>query len=454
VTLSDTLQLSLRNLRQSKLRTFFTTLGVSIGIASLAGMLSLGVGLQEQVMGRFLQAGVFDVIMVTSPNLLGIPAAFLAGRGGRGGRGAAGRGTPDSASPTLNDDAVKQISALQNVREAYPNVRAPVEMSIGGFSRLITLAGVPMSSRGEGAFQMLSFGEFFPNETDRTCILNLDLAKQIADPASLIGKSATVSYAASRASDAALAVVAGFQVQRTELQCRIVGIVERDPGPLPVGGGPPVGLMVPLGVAKTIDADIVTNAQALLRDPSQPKSYISITVKVKQARFTQDVEDGLKRQGYTVFSISDAMRGAKTAFIMLDILLSLIGSIALAVSSLGIVNTMVMSILERTREIGIMKAIGASDNDIRRIFLIEAFVIGLLGGFIGIAIGWVVGQIISFGANVYIRSQGGTGGTIFSLPIWLIASAIAFSIVVSLIAGSYPASRAARLNPIQALRHD
>jgi putative ABC transport system permease protein len=443
VTLNDTLQLSLRNLRQSKLRTSLTTLGVSIGIASLAGMLSLGVGLQEQVMGRFLQAGVFDVIMVTSPNLLGIPAAFVAGRGGlRGGRGSAGRGSPDPASPTLNDDALKQISALQNVREAYPSVRVPVEMSIGGFSRLITLAGVPMSSRGEGAFQTLSFGEFFANETDSTCIVNLDLAKQIADPASLIGKSATVSYAASRASDATAAtpIIAGFQVQRTELQCRIVGIVERDPGPLPIGGGPPVGLMVPLGIAKTIDANIVTNAQALLRDPSQPKSYISITVKVKQARFTQDVEDGLKRLGYTVFSISDAMRGAKTAFIMLDILLSLIGSIALAVSSLGIVNTMVMSILERTREIGIMKAIGASDNDIRRIFLIEASVIGLLGGLIGIAIGWAVGQIISFGANIYIRSQGGTGGTIFSLPIWLIASAIAFSIVVSLIAGSYPAA--------------
>jgi putative ABC transport system permease protein len=175
---------------------------------------------------------------------------------------------------------------------------------------------------------------------------------------------------------------------------------------------------------------------------------------VKQPQLTQEVEDRLRRQGYAVFSVIDALKGAKNAFIVLDIVLGLIGSIALAVSSLGIVNTMVMSILERTREIGIMKAIGASNEHIRRIFLIEASVIGLLGGFIGIALGWTVGQVINFGANLYIRSQGGTAGTLFSLPVWLIAGAIAFSIVVSLIAGSYPAQRAARLDPIQALRHD
>jgi putative ABC transport system permease protein len=94
-----------------------------------------------------------------------------------------------------------------------------------------------------------------------------------------------------------------------------------------------------------------------------------------------------------------------------------------------------------------MKAIGAGENDIRRIFLIEASVIGLSGGIIGTALGWVVGRAINFGANVYIRSQGGTPNTLFSLPAWLIATAIAFSIVVSLIAGSYHASRAARLDP-------
>jgi putative ABC transport system permease protein len=133
---------------------------------------------------------------------------------------------------------------------------------------------------------------------------------------------------------------------------------------------------------------------------------------------------------------------------------SAVGSIALAVASLGIMNTMVMSILERTREIGIMKAIGGSDSDVRRIFLIEAAVIGVIGGIAGLMLGWAVGRIINFGANQYIVSQGGTAGNLFSIPAWLIGSAIAFSILVSLGAGAYPARRAARLDPIQALRHD
>jgi putative ABC transport system permease protein len=101
-----------------------------------------------------------------------------------------------------------------------------------------------------------------------------------------------------------------------------------------------------------------------------------------------------------------------------------------------------------------MKAIGAGNSDIRRIFLIEASVIGMLGGLLGIAIGWLAGQIINFGANLYIQSQGGTPASLFYLPLWLGAGAVAFSILVSLAAGSYPAARAARLDPIQALRHD
>jgi putative ABC transport system permease protein len=183
-------------------------------------------------------------------------------------------------------------------------------------------------------------------------------------------------------------------------------------------------------------------------------AYPALTVKSSSPAYTQDVEDDIKKRGYQAFSINDTLQGAKRAFLILDLVLSLIGSIALAVSSLGIVNTMVMSILERTREIGIMKAVGGSDGDVRRIFLIEASAIGCLGGIAGVVLGWAVGRVINIGANFYIRQQGGTPGNLFSLPFWLIGGAIAFSIAISLLAGSYPAARAAKLDPIRALRHD
>ena len=461
MTLKDTFGLSLRNLKQARLRTAITMLGVSIGIASLAGMLSLGVGLQDQVLGRFMQSGVFGMITVTTAADLPGGLAQLGARGAFGPIRRGNTGAKSSVPPApLDEEALKKIRELPNVRDVYPTIRFQVEASFGDFTRGVVGSSVPMSSKGEGAFQSIPYGRFFESDSESSCMISLDSAKQISetDPGGIVGKRIRLSYPAARPGDGS---VLGFQVQRVEMDCPVIGIVERGSGPFGGGGGPFAAgvsaVMVPLSVARKIDSEIVTNPQSLLRDPStltQKKNYTSLTVKVTQPQHTQDVEERLRGLGLTAFSVDDALRGAKNAFILLDIFLSLIGSIALAVSSLGIVNTMVMSILERTREIGIMKAIGASDDDIRRIFLIEASVIGLFGGIAGIALGWLVGQIINFGANIYLRSQGGTPGTLFSLPPWLIAASIGFSILVSLVAGSYPAGRAARLDPIRALRHD
>jgi putative ABC transport system permease protein len=269
----------------------------------------------------------------------------------------------------------------------------------------------------------------------------------------------TLSYATSTEPTAPTDTVTdaanGITIQRVERPITIVGIVERD-SQVSIGGGISVtGLMIPLEQAKIINARMVTNAQSLLRSPSAaPRNYGTVTVRVNGAQHTQDVQDAIKAMGFGAVSLNDALQGAKRAFILLDIMLGLIGSIALAVSSLGIINTMVMSILERTREIGIMKAIGGSDRDVRGIFMVEAGTIGVLGGLAGIALGWAVGRIINIGANIYIERQGGTAGNLFSLPWWLIGGALGFALVVSLIAGSYPARRAARLDPIQALRHE
>lgn len=456
MTLRDTLALAFRNLRQSRLRTALTTLGVAIGIASLAGMVSLGVGLQDQVVGRLTQSGVFDSITVTGG---GGALAMLGGRGGpmpgRGGRGGRSGGSP--ALP-LDDDALARFAQLPHVRDAYPNLRIAVRITLDEVELASTAAGVPASSRNEGAYQDMAHGAFFPDGATDVCLLSLSMAAQLSseDPASLVGRTLTISWAASGpgpggAPGNAGGVAQAF-AQRVDRAFTITGIVERDP----TAGAPAgfAGVMIPLAQAREIHASLAGGPQSVFQPAGGTRSYASITVRVSGAQHTQDVQDAIKAMGFTAFSLNDALQGAKRAFLLLDILLGLVGSIALAVSSLGIVNTMVMSILERTREIGIMKAIGGGDGDIRRIFLVEASVIGLLGGASGLVLGWGFGRIINFGANVYIESQGGTAGNLFSLPWWLILGSLAFALLVSLAAGAYPARRAARLDPIQALRHE
>jgi putative ABC transport system permease protein len=488
--LSDTVQLALRNLRQSKLRTTLTAMGVSIGIASLAGMVSLGVGIQDQVVGRLMKSGVFDNITVFPGNALRNAGPFgrgggpaRRGAGGGGARGAAS-GTPEKPAPALDDEAIKTIAALPDVKAVYPVVRVPVEVRYSLFAEGAAATSVDMSQNGEGPYQKLAFGTFFVSDTENVCLLSLDMAKRMTDhdagvageePKDLIGKNVTLVYASTSGTPSGTSGtvtstvdVGTVQIHRIEIPYRVVGIFEREQGGF--GGGGAAGLMIPLARATALSsAAINVSAQSFLRGAgsngpaaanapatSAPaaKTYQTLTVKVQHAQASQDVEDKIKALGYSAFSLSDALTAAKRGFIILDIMLSLIGSIALAVSSLGIVNTMVMSILERTREIGIMKAVGGSDADVRGIFLVEASSIGIIGGVAGVAIGWIVGRAINFGANIYIKSQGGDPGDLFSLPLWLVAGSIGFAIVVSLIAGSYPARRAARLDPIQALRHD
>ena len=144
----------------------------------------------------------------------------------------------------------------------------------------------------------------------------------------------------------------------------------------------------------------------------------------------------------------------KKAFLIVDAALGAVGVIALFVAALGIINTMVMSILERTREIGIMKAIGGSETEIKTIFFFEAGCIGFLGGVFGLVLGWLVTRVANLVMNHYIVNNGGYEVDLFYIPVWLILGAMGFSILISLLAGLYPAVRAARVNPVEALRHD
>src|SRR5207247_11419517 len=168
-----------------------------------------------------------------------------------------------------------------------------------------------------------------------------------------------------------------------------------------------------------------------------------------------DGRQGLRQRGLGSFSIVDQMEQIRTVFLIIDAVLGLLGGISLLVASFGIANTMIMSILERTREIGIMKAIGAEDREIKMIFFFEAAVIRLTGGIIGSLAAWGIDALANRLAYRFIlKPQGASFVDFFSLPPYLSMGAILFALVVAILAALYPAARAARIDPVRALRHD
>jgi putative ABC transport system permease protein len=253
------------------------------------------------------------------------------------------------------------------------------------------------------------------------------------------------------AADGGLASAA-YSVVSQEQKLKIVGVADLDPESM--RGPTRARVFLPLKLAQSLHVMQPTDLREISHATSDQPVYSSISVRVKNPGQVKSVEDGIKKMGFTTFSILDASRGLQQVFTVLFAFLGIFGSLALIVASIGIVNTLVMAILERRREIGIMKAIGASDGDVKKIFFAEAGAMGILGGMLGVVMGWAIGQIINAGTNVYLKSQSFPPEHFWAVPWWLVVFAIGFAFIVSLVSGLYPAGRAARLDPVQALRYE
>jgi putative ABC transport system permease protein len=316
-------------------------------------------------------------------------------------------------------------------------------------------------------------GNFFSNPDADEAILQIEFAKDLStQPDSLIGKNLVLRYAerqplpaepnadkgknaahGAESADEITGQSPGFSIVPREKTFRIIGIVETEPA-TSVGSFGRGRLLIPMQVAEVLRVAQANDLRGLLRRSSSKQTYESLTVRVKSPTQVKSVEEAIKQMGYGTFSLLDATKSLRLVFAVFDLFLGIFGSLALAVASLGIVNTLVMAILERRREIGILKALGAADRDIRRLFFAEAGVMGLLGGIFGVTLGWLIGTALTFGTNVYLHQRDLPPIDLSSIPWWMVAGAIGFSIVVSLAAGIYPASRAAKLNPVEALRYE
>jgi putative ABC transport system permease protein len=466
----DLSELALRNLRESSLRNSLTTVGISVGVASLVAMLSLGIGLQKLATRHLAKSGLFDTVVVTSRREL------------RGFNRDDQTSTASAAeSRTLDEPARQEIERLPEVLEAYPDIRFITELSYQDKPHLTMVSGIPDSARSNDAFTGIP-GSFFSSVTAPEVILQKSFALELlgktpppgheddapvgelARP--LLGQELTMRYAqrvsspesaaentpsksgasAESESDAAYSVIS------REQKLKIVGISDLDPDSM--RGAARARVFLPLKLAQDLRVMQPSDVRDSMRAFSKQPSYSTVSVRVKNPKNVEAVELAIKKLGFNTFSILDATRSLRQFFAVLDLFLGIFGSLALAVASIGIVNTLVMAILERRREIGIMKAIGASDGDVKKLFFAEAGAMGLLGGVVGVALGWAIGHVINLGTNIYLKRQALPPESFWSVPWWLVGTAIVFAFVVSLVSGLYPAARAARLDPVQALRYE
>jgi putative ABC transport system permease protein len=488
--LGDLTELASQNLREAMLRNSLTTVGIAVGVASLVAMLSLGVGLQQLINRRLESNGLFNTVLVRPQTSFNGNGQMQRNRdsGARptgNGDQKSGRRDSDIVTKPLDVTTRQQLGQLPHVIDVYPEFRFTGDLRFGPAGHLTPITSLPISAAGSDSLDDMQ-GHFFSSPNAHEVILQTDVAADLADsqhlqPADMLGKDLVLRYAGrepltppdgsgardrnpdratDRAEDRAAAPdddVLGFSVISSRVSLRVVGIVATEAVASGASAFGRSGAYVPVAVAEELGVVQGNDMGEVIRESTLGEAgrhYSNLTVRVERPADVPAVEDAVRQMGYSPFSLLDLTRNLRRLFAILDLLLGIFGSLALAVASLGIINTLVMAILERRREIGVLKALGASDKDVRQLFFAEAGVMGLLGGVLGVVLGWGIGHAIQLATNYYLSQQQIPPEDIWSVPVWLVASAIAFSLLVSLAAGIYPASRAARLDPVEALRYE
>ena len=413
---SDLLQTAFENLGRRKVRTMLTSTGVIVGILTIVTMVSLGVGVQNEVQAQFAALGLENVFV--RPNVQQGNDFFTQ------------FGTAQRANPLT--------PAVVAAWERLPEVRSvAAQITLDGITTLLELPGgrlVPVQVTGlevfANPFQVpptAVAGEITPVEVPGQIVVAAGALPQGVAAATVVGRELAVVLRSPRG-----------ESQRFPL--RVIGVSNLEQNDV-----------------QATAADMAAMKGWWFNTPDYlaTQGYDTAVLRATDVAAASQLVRSLRAAGYRVQSLELILEQANRVFAVINVMLASVGGLALFVASLGIVNTMLMAIYERTREIGTLKAIGASRGDIRGLFMLEAGMIGLLGGALGILGGWLVGILLNQVIGWYIeRERLPITATFFVTPWWLALAALGFAALIGILAGLYPAARAARLDPLVALRYE
>lgn len=416
----DIIKTALGNLTRHKVRTALTTVGVIVGILTIVTMVSLGIGVQREMVSLFNTIGLETLTLypVTEE----------------------GSGLDPYAQSTrtrpLTPALLRELQARPDVESVQPHLRLPPGIRMG-----LILDGKEVRAEPFGGAGTTTPGDLFEAGprvlagTDEPPEGGLVVTEAILELfglgrekfAGLIGRPVDLVLHAPRG-------------ESQSFSFTIAGITEPRYGNVNLALGDRLQLL-----------------EWWYNDPGYVDrfGYDDLVVRARSINDAATVVDWLSAQGYRVESLKTILDVVNRAMIVLQTLLSSVGVLALLVASIGIANTMIMAVYERTREIGILKAVGAAPGQIRLLFVLEAALIGMLGGIVGTILGWLLGKLLNWLILMVLEwQQMNVQGTFFVVSWWLVAAAVAFGTLVGLLAGLYPAARAARLAPLEALRYE
>jgi len=398
--LIDLLELSSRMFKTRPSRTWLTILGMGVGSGAVLFLIGLGYGLQNLLLERIVDSDTLLSLTITSAQ-------------------------PDTI--ILNNEKISELRQIKGVKDVAPMISFSSQVSLGELVGNVILRGV---SNNYLKYDGISAQTGRLMDDVKKEIMVSEAVVQLfgfTESKEIIGKKADIQIFILPEGDE---LETDVMTVNFDDKYEIVGVIE---------GAESVTILFPM---RDISKEVETSLE-----------YEIAKVRVFESRDIETVRVALLDGGFQVSSLSETIEQANKIFRGIQIALGFFGAVALMVATIGMVNTMTVTLLERTQEIGIMRAMGASKKDVLVLFSVEATIMGLLGGIAGLLIGILGGQVFNLIINILARAFGGQSIQLFKYPLWFIITLMVVSGVVGFIAGFFPGKRAAKLDPLDALRY-